>query len=274
MGEELRAFGATLAGWLETYVVGPFKALSGFAAAAVEKIGDFTGAIRDKLAAFFEPLKGFLDTYIIGPFKNIVGAAIAGADLVGDFLHAISTSITNSLERVGGWAKAIGSAIFNGAKDGLGDIGSAIWSWVSSAINYVIGKIEGGINGIIYTINRALEFSFGVSTPFGDFSIDIDPPDIPSISLPRLGGSGGAGATGATRGTAAAGMTGGGGASTDVLNRLVDVLGRIANVLPSVAQSAASPGGTSYVVTVNNAIPQMVPSLKADLTEIAMKGAA
>lgn len=280
-GEGFRDLMSRLVEWLDTYVLGPFRALGGFAAAGAAYITDLTGAVRDKLTSTVETVRGWVDTYILRPFQGIVGIGKAGTQLVTDFTSAIFTAIGGALERVGGWAKGIGAAIYNGAKDGLGDLGSAIWEWIKGAINGAIGALEDGINGVISAVNRAVEFSFGFSVLGKDFEISVDPPDIGSISLPRVGGSAGSGASARGQGSGASVTSSGGAefaggvAGADVLNRLVDVLGRIASALPSIAQGAATqPGGSSFVVNATYANPQQPASIRLDLLEISMRGAS
>lgn len=108
--------------------------------------------------------------------KEIVQLAIDGVE---DRLKTFKQVLLNLVPLVLEAARSIGSAVIDGIKAGIGavggiaeDIGQAVLSAIKSFVN----------SEVIDRINRALEFRFGFSVAGKDFSVHIDPPDIPHLA--------------------------------------------------------------------------------------------
>lgn len=105
-------------------------------------------------------------------------AAIA-MDSIEDRVNTMKTVITNLAPLVLEAAKAVGSAVIDGIKTGIGavggiaeDIGSAVLNAIKSFIN----------SEVIDRLNSALEFHFGFSVGGKDFGVNVNPPDIPHLA--------------------------------------------------------------------------------------------
>lgn len=100
-------------------------------------------------------------------------------DSIEDRVNMMKEVLVNLAPLIQEAAKAIGSAVIDGIKEGIGaaggiaeDIGQAVLSAIKAFVN----------SEVIDRINSALEFHFGFSVAGKDFGVDINPPDIPHLA--------------------------------------------------------------------------------------------
>lgn len=149
-------------------VVGAFQAV-------VDFLRDHWPKIAVLISGPFAPIV-LLATDAFGVRSALVGAAQGMIDKFEDFMKFIEGLPGRATTA----ATALGSAIIEGLKSGIGAVGG-IAADIASAVG---GAIKNFVNSeVIDKINSALEFEFGFSVAGKGFSVHINPPDIPHLAM-------------------------------------------------------------------------------------------
>ena len=126
-------------------------------------------ALIDAFSATWDGIKAgtqaALDA-LVGMLQAAPGAFLSAATALGS---AIKDGFISGVQ---GIAERLGDVL-----SGTGDVARAIATSVTNAINSIIDQI-----------NRLLEFSFTIPTPFGGVGVGVDAPDIPHIPVPLASG--------------------------------------------------------------------------------------
>ncbi len=176
--------------WFNNYVIEPVVT---FFKGCVERISKFFEGCWIIIQAIWKIVSGWFNSYVITPLINFFSPIV---DKISGFFSSAWSLVKNVWNSVSGWfdknvITPVSNA-FNTMKDTIKAAFDKVWSGikngVASAMNFVISKIEGGINGIVGGLNTVIDKFNTIVTKAGDVigANWSGIKKIPKASLPRI----------------------------------------------------------------------------------------